>query len=213
MNPIKPSIKTEFLPILVILILLASSFYFYFEFPSQVIVHWDPAGQPESYASRELAAFAIPAAALVIYILMLATPYLDPKKRNYKTFKSVYHIVKAAIALFLLVIYLSASLNNLGYAVPINIVVPFTVGLLFILIGLYLTKIQPNWFFGIRTPWTLSSASVWHKTHKFGSKLFIIVGILILGIGFVPQFFNFFMAILILAMLAMMVYSYFSYKQ
>jgi uncharacterized membrane protein len=46
-----------------------------------------------------------------------------------------------------------------------------------IILGNYLGKVKPNWFMGIRTPWTLSSDSVWNKTHRLGSRLFIVVGV------------------------------------
>ncbi|WP_081786449.1 SdpI family protein [Kordiimonas gwangyangensis] len=32
---------------------------------------------------------------------------------------------------------------------------------------------------GIRTPWTLSSEQVWHKTHRLGSRLFVLGGLAI----------------------------------
>nr|WP_240432122.1 MULTISPECIES: SdpI family protein [Geobacillus thermoleovorans group] len=31
---------------------------------------------------------------------------------------------------------------------------------------------------GIRTPWTLASETVWHKTHRLGGKVFTAMGIL-----------------------------------
>ncbi|KJE28001.1 sdpI/YhfL family protein [Geobacillus kaustophilus] len=39
-------------------------------------------------------------------------------------------------------------------------------------------KIKHNYFVGIRTPWTLESETVWNKTHRFGGKVFITMGIL-----------------------------------
>jgi uncharacterized membrane protein len=39
-----------------------------------------------------------------------------------------------------------------------------------------LSKARPNWFIGIRTPWTMSSPEVWRRTHRVGSVLFIILG-------------------------------------
>ena len=52
---------------------------------------------------------------------------------------------------------------------------PF-MGILFIAIGLMLRKAKRNFFIGIRTPWTLSSDSVWDKTHQLGSILFMVSG-------------------------------------
>ncbi|MBU1643566.1 MAG: DUF1648 domain-containing protein, partial [Nanoarchaeota archaeon] len=45
-NPIKPTIKTEFFPILILIITGIASFYFYYHFPERVATHWDIAGQP-----------------------------------------------------------------------------------------------------------------------------------------------------------------------
>ena len=51
-------------------------------------------------------------------------------------------------------------------------------GLLFIVVGSMLRKAKRNFFIGIRTPWTLSSDTVWEKTHQLGSVLFMVSGAL-----------------------------------
>ena len=40
-------------------------------------------------------------------------------------------------------------------------------------------KSKSNFFYGIKTPWTLSSETSWKKTHKLGRILFILTGLLI----------------------------------
>jgi uncharacterized membrane protein len=57
-------------------------------------------------------------------------------------------------------------------------------GLLFFIIGSMLRKAKRNWFIGIRTPWTLSSDSVWDKTHQIGGLLFMATGVLAVIGGF-----------------------------
>ena len=47
------------------------------------------------------------------------------------------------------------------------------------MIGNLLPRARPNWFVGIRTPWTLSSDRVWEKTHRFGGRLFVADGLVI----------------------------------
>ena len=51
-------------------------------------------------------------------------------------------------------------------------------GLLFILLGNYLPKLPRNFFFGIRSPWTLASEVVWFRTHRISGSLFVAGGIL-----------------------------------
>ena len=61
-------------------------------------------------------------------------------------------------------------------------------GILFYYCGVLIENAKRNWFIGIRTPWTLSSDSVWEKTHKIGGKLFKIAGIIALFGIFFPNY-------------------------
>ncbi len=186
MNPTKPTIKTEILPLLLILTAVISSFYFYARFPEQVPIHWNIAGQPDNWGGRATAAFLFPAIVIGMYLLFLLLPLIDPKKERYRQFRKVYHVFKTVLILFMVAIYFISSLNALGYNLSVELWVPILVGLLFIILGNYLAKIKPNWFMGIRTPWTLSSEEVWNKTHRLGGKIFILGGILMAIEGFLP---------------------------
>ena len=52
------------------------------------------------------------------------------------------------------------------------------IGLLFAFLGNYFKTIKPNYFIGIKTPWTLENEEVWKKTHLIGGKLWFIGGLL-----------------------------------
>jgi uncharacterized membrane protein len=45
------------------------------------------------------------------------------------------------------------------------------VALLFAVLGLFMNNLKPNYFIGIRTPWTLEYEDIWQKTHHVASKL------------------------------------------
>jgi uncharacterized membrane protein len=62
--------------------------------------------------------------------------------------------------------------------------VPALVGALFLGVGSVLGKVRPNWFVGIRTPWTMSSKRAWVRTHRLGGFLFIALGALFIVTGF-----------------------------
>ncbi len=186
-NPIRPTIKSEISPVVLILASLVASFYFYAHFPPIVVTHWNFAGQPDGWSSAGFAAFFLPILLVGMYLLFLAIPYLDPKKDRYEQFRKPYHIFKAIIIAVMVIIYFIASLNGIGYPLNVSLWVPFIIGLLFVVMGNYMGKIKPNWFMGIRTPWTLSSEEVWNKTHRLGGKLFIIGGLFMLAQGFLPD--------------------------
>jgi uncharacterized membrane protein len=189
-NPIKPTLKTELIPLLLVIASIALSFYFYANFPDQVPIHWNAAGEVDNYSSKAVGAFLFPGITLALYLLLLVLPFVDPKKDRYLEFRKTYHYFKGFITAYLFAIYLLASIASLGYPISINLWMPVLVGSLFVLLGNYMSKIKPNWFMGIRTPWTLSSEEVWNKTHRLGGKLFILSGILIAGASFMPVAFR-----------------------
>jgi len=41
-------------------------------------------------------------------------------------------------------------------------------------------KFKHNYFVGIRTSWTLASEDVWYKTHRFGGKVWVAAGLLLI---------------------------------
>lgn len=58
-------------------------------------------------------------------------------------------------------------------------------GLVFVAVGWlgWLQRLPPNYFAGIRTPFTLRSPENWYRTHHAAAPLLIFGGIAILSIG------------------------------
>ena len=214
-NPIKPTLRTEFIPLLLIILVLSSVVYFYNNLPERVATHWNYAGEVDAYGSGQTQAIAIPLMILGMYLLFLLMPYLDPKKERYEQFSKVYHIFKAMMIGLLTIVYFVVCLNGLGYNLPVGVIIPGLIGLLFIVIGNYMAKLKLNWFVGIRTPWTMSSEEVWNKTHRFGGKMFILAGLLMIAGIVVPNSWK--LAVFIITMILLLGgtigYSYLAYLQ
>ena len=214
-NAIKANFKTEIFPIIIIALTLISSFYFYNVFPEKVPVHWNIEGQADSWGSKEFGAFFFPVVIVFIYLLLLFMPNIDPKKDRYKDFSKVYLVFKSILIVFFCLIYFASSLFAIGYDLPISVIVPVSIGIIFIIIGNYMSKIKINWMFGIRTPWTLSSEQVWNKTHRFGGWAFISGGLLIIFSGLGPVILKayIFVTAIIGIVFGTIVYSYFAYSK
>jgi uncharacterized membrane protein len=59
-----------------------------------------------------------------------------------------------------------------------------SLGYIFIGTGNLLGKVRPNFFVGIRTPWTLSDDDVWRRTHRAGGWGMVIIGLCVLSGAF-----------------------------
>jgi uncharacterized membrane protein len=73
-----------------------------------------------------------------------------------------------------------------GISISIMRLLPAAVGVLLIVVGNALPRVRPNWWFGIRTPWTLSNDRVWERTHRVSGYVFVALGVLALGALVLP---------------------------
>lgn len=151
---------------------------------AQIPVHWGPGGQPDGYGPKWLGLLGLPAVALAVLALLAFLPRFEPRRANLARSSTAYVATGIAALALLGVIHAFAVATALGGAVSAeaNIipVVGIGAGLLFIVIGNYLGKTRSSWFFGIRTPWTLSSERSWSRTHRLGGYLFIALGVTML---------------------------------
>jgi uncharacterized membrane protein len=146
--------------------------------PDLVASHWNAAGEVNGYMSKFWGLFLVPFIMTGFVALLAFLPRIDPHKKNYEKFMGYYEGFILLFALFLMAIQVQIVLWSIGYQISPNITFPLLVGALFIYIGFLLGHAEQNWFVGIRTPWTLSSKTVWKKTHELGGKLFVIAGII-----------------------------------
>jgi len=56
-------------------------------------------------------------------------------------------------------------------------------GLLFALLGNNMYNLQPNYFAGLRLPWTLENEDNWKKTHHLAGRLWFFGGIFFAGMA------------------------------
>jgi uncharacterized membrane protein len=182
--------------------------------PEKIVSHWDINGQPDSTMDKTIALSIMPAAAIFILALYLIIPKIDPLKDNIKKFEMQYGLFFALLLFFMLYVHILTILWNLGYAVNISIAIIPAVAALFFAMGMLLKDAKRNWFVGVRTPWTMSSDSVWEKTHVLASKTFKVAAVLLLLSVFLPsQAMPIIIAAIVAAALIPVVYSYMEYNK
>jgi len=214
-SPIKLNFKSEWLSLSLIIISLFIGYYFFQHFPARVPSHWNINGEVDGYSGKFWGAFMIPFMMVGMYLLFLVLPYFDPKKDQYVDFAGVYHKFKDLIVTFLFILFSLTGLNGLGYKIDIGFYIPLMVGMMFVILGTLLKNLKMNWFLGIRTPWTMSSETVWNKTHELSSRVLTISGLLMAATVLVSVKFKIALFILAIALLVfgLPVYSYILYAK
>jgi uncharacterized membrane protein len=147
--------------------------------------HWNINDQADGYMSRTWGVFMMPLITLGMFVLFLVIPSIDPLKANIAQFRGAFNLFIVLIIACMVYIYGLTLAWNLGYTgFRMSSAMLPALGLLFIFIGFMMRQAKRNFFIGIRTPWTLSSDTVWDETHRIGSVLFMISGTLAFLGGF-----------------------------
>lgn len=151
------------------------------QLPEQLPIHWNIQGEADQYAPK----YTLPIIHLGVYLLFLIIPMIDPRKKNYEIFLKTYFKLRLVLVLFFGMINALVFTNELGYPIDLARGIIISVLVLFVLLGNYLQNVRPNWFIGIRTPWTLENEDIWRKTHFLASKLFFWGGLIMLILSFI----------------------------
>jgi immunity protein, SdpI family len=146
-------------------------------------VHWGASGQPDRYGGRFEALLTLPLMAIALYLLFLALPAIDPGRANYARFSGAYDTVRTAIVAFLAALYGVILASYHGATLSLSNAIFPLLGALFIVLGNLMGKLRPNWFIGVRTPWTLSSKRAWTRTNRIGGWVFIAFGPILAAAG------------------------------
>jgi uncharacterized membrane protein len=150
--------------------------------PEKIATHFDFNGNPDKYDSKNGFLWFMIIIVIVsvgVYLLVTNMYRIDPKKyaseNKERLQKIAFAIVVFISALGCIIIYtgISGSLKlNLRFFFAL-------MGLFWAVIGNYMNNLKPNYFAGLRLPWTLESEDNWRRTHHLASKLWFAAGLLV----------------------------------
>ncbi len=178
--------------------------------PESIPVHFDLKGNPNGYGSRWVYVIM----PLGLYLLMVVLPKIDPRKANYDVFESSYFKLRLILGIFFGMITVSVIWGIVNNSNAIQKFMPLSMFFLFMLIGNYLGNIRPNYFVGIKVPWTLNSDEVWTRTHKMAGKLWFWGSLIGMALYFVVDKMEYvFIPLLVILVVVPVVYSYVIYRK
>jgi uncharacterized membrane protein len=181
--------------------------------PDRVASHWDAAGRVNGTMPKPWGVFIVPIVMLVLWVLFQVLPRMSPRGYEMESFATPWALLTDAVLAFMLfveVLTLQAAQMRENLS-PRPIIA--AVGILFAVIGATLPRFSRNFFAGIRTPWTLASEEVWNRTHRMGSKVFVIMGLGVAAAALLDLGWWAMLAPLFLGGLIPIVYSYVIYRQ
>lgn len=181
--------------------------------PAEVPIHWNAESVADNWAEKWVVfPFGLLPAALLL--LMQIMPKIDPKSANFARHQEIYSAFSAAMTVFMLLVSWMIPLGGLGYELPIGSIICVLLGVIFTTLGNFMPKIKHNYSFGIRTPWTLASETVWRKTHRIGGVFFMLSGIIMVISGFISnETMIAAIAVMLVGVIACSVYSWYLYKK
>lgn len=153
--------------------------------PQDVPTHFDLNGHANGYTDKHWL-WILSVINIAAYLITQNVGRIDPKRIN-KSNSSISRLGEV-VSLFItginvLIVYaaIHPEKNVMSYTNPL-------IGILFIVLGNYMYNLKPNYFAGIKVPWTLASDYNWKKTHQLGSRLWFIGGIVLVIAGlFFPK--------------------------
>lgn len=149
----------------------------YDKLPDRMATNFNLNGQPQQYASKEVAVFGFPILLTVLQLVLCIITNLFHQTDTRDRINQAVRFIFPAISYFA---QFSILLYALGQMKDIVMMACTLMSILFVVIGNYMPKIRRNMFFGVRTPHTLMNQELWDKSNRFSGALLIICGLLML---------------------------------
>jgi uncharacterized membrane protein len=182
--------------------------------PNVIPTHWDIEGVADEFSSKNII-FVLALIPAFMYWMLIFFPKIDPKKDNTIKHDKAYIRITASIIFVMVALHWLSLMASLEIVANVAMWIRLIVGILFIMVGSYMTHLEMNYFAGIKLPWTLASENVWKKTHKAGGIGFQLIGIVSILSALMQNHLSFyyFIGFAIVVIFLTIVYSYMVYMQ
>lgn len=152
--------------------------------PAKMPTHFGFGGVVNGWSGKGFAVFGIPLFVLACHLVCAFVTRADPKNknRNEKVQTLVLWICPAvswfaAGLMYTSVLEVRLDTDKMGV---------LFLGLLFLALGNYLPKCRRNSTVGIKLPWTVWDEENWNATHRFGGKVWVVGGLLLMLCALLP---------------------------
>jgi uncharacterized membrane protein len=154
--------KRDVFALSVIAISLVGSIFFAPLLPDTMPMHFNSQGIPDSTASKAYFLIFTCGLNIGLYLLLTFIPLVDPFRKKFEARYQIFLLIRDLMVAFSLAMTIIIAISSRQGHLQTDLF-SIAFGLLFIVLGNYLPRLPQNFFFGIRSPWTLASETVWVK--------------------------------------------------
>src|SRR5690606_29548471 len=199
---------------LIIVVMFAVTLAAWGSVPETVPTHWNASGEVDGWGSRSTL-FLLPVAAALLWGLIVLLWQIGPRKQNLERSSSTWWQVANIVVLMCFGLHVVLLGAALGWGLDVSRVILVLVGLSLALLGNYMPRLKPNWWMGIRTPWTLENDDVWRETHRMGGRWMMFGGLAAAAAALLPAPTStyLFTTIVVVCALVPVVYSYIAWRR
>ena len=168
--------------LLVIAAALVAAIVAYPHLPAEIPTHWGMQMEPNGYSGRSAIFWLGPGLLSGILAFTWLGPWLSPARYSVMGFERTWQRMMLLVFGLIAAFFGATLWSALGHAFDVGRVLAGVFCVFVVLFGNLLGKVRPNFFLGIRTPWTLASESVWIATHRVAAWATVLSGICGLGL-------------------------------
>lgn len=148
------------------------------ELPQIIPSHFDFGGNPNGWSDKNGLITLIASLEIGTYLLMLFIPAFDPKKKIQQMGEK-YFSLRLLMTFFMSAISIYILYSGNGHKINPGVLIAL-IGGFDAVFGNYLQTVKPNYFIGIRTPWTLENEQTWRNTNRMAGRLWMAGGLFII---------------------------------
>jgi uncharacterized membrane protein len=148
-----------------------------------VAVHFSVTGEADGFMPKGPGLALLPAiGALVVAALTLA-PRLYRRDAGLAASADVLGVVLIGVAAIFLVSEAALAKRAMDPGFDVIRWLFVAIGILLLITGNLLGKVRHNFFFGVRTPWTMRDKRVWDRTQRFTGRLMVLAGCVLAAVA------------------------------
>ena len=182
-------LRHEWLQLFLLALPFALAALWWNKFSDRVVTHWDLHNQPNGWMPKVPGLLLPPTLNVFLCALITLLPRIDPRLRRHgsnttRGQRRAWRAFRLGFSGLLTVVSLVVLAAAVGWRPDVSRVCVCGALILLVIVGNFMSGLEPNYLMGIRTPWTLEDPATWRATHRLGGRIMVFGSLVALAAGF-----------------------------